>query len=330
MLREVNFGIVCFNISQTCLPWSDLRILQWYHTRGTPPQAPLNAQKHTWYHSMGTSWWRTCEVTLRLCRGTRQGHTLPHTQNAKNAPKHILKTYLLPGPKARLCQGTFEKPRAMLSGACVLVLSGGCAFSPNKRRCQWSSSLVLRNVGERSAREWENVWEVDGSCSQAWAASRCFQVVAQPEREREGPPESARGRNWKRAEYYRFREHGSTTHNTQRGIKTEGFQNRKFWELSNLAILGTSNFGTSLGGSLAPEGCQNGWFSRWQVLGIFKASKYTSNFWSRLSFRTVQKPNSATFSGPYRVPGRELSELLSAYYLCANSNSPSLFGHSSF
>ena len=30
------------------------------------------------------------------------------------------------------------------------------------------------------------------------------------------------------------------------------------------------------------------------------------------------------FFGPHRVPGRELSEFLSAYYLCAKANSPSL------
>ena len=29
------------------------------------------------------------------------------------------------------------------------------------------------------------------------------------------------------------------------------------------------------------------------------------------------------FFGPHRVPGRELSEFLSAYYLCAKANSPS-------
>ena len=37
----------------------------------------------------------------------------------------------------------------------------------------------------------------------------------------------------------------------------------------------------------------------------------------------LQTPNSVSFSGPHRVPGRELSEFLSAYYLCAKANSPS-------
>ena len=35
------------------------------------------------------------------------------------------------------------------------------------------------------------------------------------------------------------------------------------------------------------------------------------------------------FFGPHRLPGRELSELLSAYYLCAKTNSPSFFSQSS-
>ena len=45
----------------------------------------------------------------------------------------------------------------------------------------------------------------------------------------------------------------------------------------------------------------------------------------RIRFRRVrfQTPNSVSFFGPHRVPGRELSELLSPYYLCAKGNSPS-------
>ena len=38
----------------------------------------------------------------------------------------------------------------------------------------------------------------------------------------------------------------------------------------------------------------------------------------------LQTPNSVRFVRPHRVPGRELSELLSAYYLCAKTNSSNL------
>ena len=45
----------------------------------------------------------------------------------------------------------------------------------------------------------------------------------------------------------------------------------------------------------------------------------------RIRFRRVrfQTLNSVSFFGPHRVPGRELDEFLSAYYLCAKANSPS-------
>ena len=38
---------------------------------------------------------------------------------------------------------------------------------------------------------------------------------------------------------------------------------------------------------------------------------------------TVSNTELSEFPGPHRVPGRELSEFLSAYYLCAKANSPS-------
>ena len=44
-----------------------------------------------------------------------------------------------------------------------------------------------------------------------------------------------------------------------------------------------------------------------------------------VSVSTVSSTELSEFSGPRRVPGRELSELLSAYYLCAKANSPSFF-----
>ena len=45
----------------------------------------------------------------------------------------------------------------------------------------------------------------------------------------------------------------------------------------------------------------------------------------RIRFRRarIQALNSVSFFGPHRVPGRELSEFLSAYYLRAKANSPS-------
>ena len=44
-----------------------------------------------------------------------------------------------------------------------------------------------------------------------------------------------------------------------------------------------------------------------------------------VSESTVSNTELSEFFGPHRVPGRELSELLSAYYLCAKTNSPSFF-----
>ena len=47
----------------------------------------------------------------------------------------------------------------------------------------------------------------------------------------------------------------------------------------------------------------------------------------RIRFRRVwfQTLSSVSFFAPHRVPGRELSEFLSAYYLCARANSPIFF-----
>ena len=43
-----------------------------------------------------------------------------------------------------------------------------------------------------------------------------------------------------------------------------------------------------------------------------------------VSESTVSNTELSEFFGAHRVPGRELSEFLSAYYLCAKANSPSL------
>ena len=42
-----------------------------------------------------------------------------------------------------------------------------------------------------------------------------------------------------------------------------------------------------------------------------------------VSESTVSNTELSEFFGPHRVPWRELSEFLSAYYLCAQANSPS-------
>ena len=44
-----------------------------------------------------------------------------------------------------------------------------------------------------------------------------------------------------------------------------------------------------------------------------------------VSESTVSNTELSEFFGPHRVPGRELGEFLSAFYLCAKANSPSFF-----
>ena len=87
--------------------------------QGRPPRpspGPLRMppkiiqKRRTRYHPRGTSRWRTCEVTLRFCRGTVPGAPPSPYTRPQECPKIGQKTYLVPGPKARLRQGTFEKP----------------------------------------------------------------------------------------------------------------------------------------------------------------------------------------------------------------------------
>ena len=47
-----------------------------------------------------------------------------------------------------------------------------------------------------------------------------------------------------------------------------------------------------------------------------------------VSESTVSNTELSEFLGPHRVPGRELSEFLSAYYLCGKANSPSFWQNS--
>ena len=51
--------------------------------------------------------------------------------------------------------------------------------------------------------------------------------------------------------------------------------------------------------------------------------KRSGNGLTTVSESTASNTELSEFLGPHRVPGRELSEFLSAYYLCAKANSPS-------
>ena len=69
-------------------------------------------------------------------------------------------------------------------------------------------------------------------------------------------------------------------------------------------------------------------------LRILTCPEYSqANFFDKISIgngpnmvseSTVSNTELSELFGPRRVPGRELSEFLSAYYLCAKANSPSL------
>ena len=57
-------------------------------------------------------------------------------------------------------------------------------------------------------------------------------------------------------------------------------------------------------------------------------SKAIPNGPNTVSESTVSTTELSELFGPQRVPGRELSEFLSAYYLCAKANSPSFLQNS--
>ena len=67
-----------------------------------------------------------------------------------------------------------------------------------------------------------------------------------------------------------------------------------------------------------------------QTFWVLKTFAALSNQWecylgdgpNTVSGSTVSNTELSEFLGPHRVPGGELSELLSAYYLCAKANSP--------
>ena len=61
-----------------------------------------------------------------------------------------------------------------------------------------------------------------------------------------------------------------------------------------------------------------------------KCCTYPLSETGRIRFRGVrfQTPNSVSFFSAHWVPGSELSEFLSAYYLCARANSPSFWQNS--
>ena len=63
---------------------------------------------------------------------------------------------------------------------------------------------------------------------------------------------------------------------------------------------------------------------RTPIIEIFPPHKI-SNGPNTVSESTVSNTELSEFFGPHRVPGRELSEFLSAYYLRAKANPPSFF-----
>ena len=125
---------------ETYFSVSDFWVLQRCRTRGAPsplPRAPKNSQKiiqkrHTWYHLRGTSGWRTCEVTLRLCRGTVPGAPPSPSTRSQECPKILLKnrtwyqTRKHVCAKARLRNPEYLFPRAwyLFYAAAALELFG--------------------------------------------------------------------------------------------------------------------------------------------------------------------------------------------------------------
>ena len=72
--------------------------------------------------------------------------------------------------------------------------------------------------------------------------------------------------------------------------------------------------------------CNPAWSNgKFHISGV--AFERTKSETGRIQFRRAQfqTPSSVSFFYAHRVPGRELSEFLSAYFLCAKANSPSFF-----
>ena len=64
------------------------------------------------------------------------------------------------------------------------------------------------------------------------------------------------------------------------------------------------------------------WDARRGILTLPEGA-FLRNGPNAVSESTVSNTELSEFFGPHWVPGRELGELLSAYYLCAKANSPS-------
>ena len=98
--------------------------------------------------------------------------------------------------------------------------------------------------------------------------------------EQKDPENARRPQNWCRhfrPQNYGWRNCGHEAL-SEKGIKTDGFQNHKFWDCQNSQFWWTNNFGTRLGGSLARKRVSNRWFSKWQVPGTLKTHAWcTSN-----------------------------------------------------
>ena len=92
------------------------------------------------------------------------------------------------------------------------------------------------------------------------------------------------------------------------------------------------NFGSEFPPPLESRSRVKIWF--WNLFQNHVASKIkfdTGKYFlysetGRIRFRRVrfQTPNSVSFFGAHWIPGSELSEFLSAYYLCSKANSPSV------
>ena len=74
--------------------------------------------------------------------------------------------------------------------------------------------------------------------------------------------------------------------------------------------------------------CPNGYQNKRVPNVNFVKLKKNLPFWHPSALKPLwvllkSETGLSEFFGPHRVPGRELSEFLSAYYLCAETNSPS-------
>ena len=96
-----------------------------------PPQGheecPNIIQKRrTRYHPRGTSWWRTCEGTLRLCRGTVPGAPPSPYTWPQECPKILLKNRTWYQTQKHVCaKARLRNPEGCSTSSCK---KSSCAF----------------------------------------------------------------------------------------------------------------------------------------------------------------------------------------------------------